>query len=91
MAGIQSNTNADAAFNIYPNPATQAFTVDIGYDLSSGSVEVYDINGKVIWQKRDLTGSGKQTVDLGEYPKGVYFVRVKDKGKEVFSKKVLLQ
>jgi hypothetical protein len=86
-----SATLADEHINLFPNPTTQAFTVEIDHDLTNGSVEVYDVNGKLIWQKRDLTGSGKQAVDLAEYPKGMYFVRVKDQGEEIFSKKVLLQ
>jgi hypothetical protein len=91
VAGIQPNASPNPNFKIYPNPANQAFTVEIDQDLTSGSIEVYDVNGKVIWQKNNLTGLSKQTVDITEYPKGVYFIRVKDKEKEVFSEKVLLQ
>lgn len=57
---------------IYPNPGKGQFFIQTEYEISS--VQVYSITGELV---RDI--SGALTVDLTEYPKGIYTFKVTPK------------
>jgi len=56
-------------FNVFPNPATR----DIVYFNRIADVEVVDIKGAVKFK-----GKNALTLDVSNYPAGVYFVRTQD-------------
>ncbi len=65
--------------NLYPNPTNG----DIQFDLTSGesesfSIEIYDIAGKIVMQKKHIQDEGKRTVSLptSELARGVYTLKV---------------
>ena len=72
---------------LFPNPTTGAFTANYERGLQ---ISAYDIFGRVVYQSTDLPVSQSITVDLGLYPKGVYFVRIK-LDEEIISRKIILQ
>jgi hypothetical protein len=57
--------------DIYPNPSNGIFNIDIAYDYIS--IDVYDSYGNE-FLKRDKSQSG--TLDLTQYPNGVYYLRI---------------
>ncbi|MGZ4079641.1 MAG: T9SS type A sorting domain-containing protein, partial [Bacteroidia bacterium] len=69
------------SINVYPNPATEYFNVDITSDMDKDVLlVVYDILGnKIIEQKHTLV-NGVNTIktDFQNYINGVYIVRVID-------------
>ncbi len=89
-AGINSiATNEN--IKVYPNPATQIFTIEINQVLQNGQVELYDVNGRIVWQKQNISKTDKLNVDLSTSPEGIYFVKIKENNLEIYSKKVLLR
>jgi hypothetical protein len=48
---------------------------------ASSTLYLYNNDGKLIWQKRYNTGS--QNIDLGNMPKGVYFLKGKDAAEKI--------
>lgn len=59
------------SFRIYPNPANGVFNFSSATNYDS--LSVYDIQGKELFHK--LNESGMTSIDLTNYPNGLYFVQ----------------
>lgn len=68
-------------FKIYPNPSTGIINVR-GFQIQE--IEVIDYTG------RTIKYSGTLTIDLTEYPKGIYFIKVTST-EGVITRKIVLQ
>jgi hypothetical protein len=55
---------------LYPNPASESFTIESGDALAS-FVEVMDLSGKIVFN-----GTGVRQVTTAELPEGIYLVRI---------------
>ena len=90
--GVGENAEA-VSLEVYPNPSYGIFNLDINaIDLNNAELKVIDIVGKIVYEQGKLTVQGSQTVsiDLSEYPSGIYFVQIKNENHSV-SKKVFLK
>lgn len=71
-------------YSLWPNPTGGAFVVSISGE-PSGSVPVvialYTLQGEVLFVENLV--ARKSEFDIGEYPNGVYVMRLSHKGKEV--------
>lgn len=67
----------DVQFSIYPNPASDTFTIDV--DGKDADVQIIDPNGREMF-KTNLT-SVSQIIDISMLDAGVYFVKVIVNGK----------
>ncbi|MFI5164343.1 MAG: T9SS type A sorting domain-containing protein, partial [Bacteroidia bacterium] len=84
--------NFENNFNISPNPSTGIFTInssDPSTSLRVTDVEVYDVFGREVYQSKNPPIQSR-TLDLSSYPKGIYFLRIKENEK-MFSRKIVLQ
>ena len=88
--GIQSNV-LKPFFNVYPNPTTGTFTVELNNIAESAtvSVEIYGILGEKI-MKAEMAGSKQQVFDLSGKQHGIYLIRVIN-GEEVGMTKIIRQ
>ncbi|MCO5229887.1 MAG: T9SS type A sorting domain-containing protein [Chitinophagales bacterium] len=88
--GMNEN-NQKSIFSLYPNP-----TNDIVYgqlkNALNGKVEYYiaTIDGKLVQQKL-LQNSQKFSIDLSQYPKGMYFIQISQNGVLLETKKIIKQ
>jgi len=63
-------------FILYPNPATNLITVDLtGLDDGSKTIEIYSLCGVKISEEQ--THDRKICLDVADYPRGIYFIKVK--------------
>ncbi len=83
-----ADTAVPVRWSFYPNPTSGLLTVE--YDGLEGPFYVCDITGKAILQV-PASGRGKTTVDLRQYPAGVYFLRYSYAPEKWLSGKVILQ
>lgn len=68
--GVGENGLAD--LTIYPNPATDAVTIgNISPEITQ--LQVINVVGEVV-KNISLTGKNTQTLDVSDYPAGIYFV-----------------
>jgi hypothetical protein len=84
-ATITQNVNACTALNelnaaggsasLYPNPNNGLFNLELQTD---SHVQICDITGQIIWQHQ--LKSGRHQLDLGNAPKGIYFVKLSGTG-----------
>lgn len=68
-------------FNVYPNPSNGQFNVNLGE--GQWSVEVFDITGRKVYEGRH---KGQSAIDLGQCPKGLYFLKATNEGHEITTK-----
>jgi Secretion system C-terminal sorting domain len=59
---------------VYPNPAGK--TIFITGITSSPELGLFDLSGKLLWQKRIVTNQNSIEVDLPFLPSGVYMMRI---------------
>jgi len=71
----------DAVFALYPNPATDGFTIDI-YEKTS-LVSIYDVSGSLLLEQQV---AGKTYIDITSLQKGVYVVKVNGKVRKLVKK-----
>jgi len=81
--GIQHN-KIETEFTFYPNPANDIVTI-----LSSEGAQIELINmlGAVVTKKN--INSSKFTLDVEQFPRGIYYLKVDNNGKSILKKLVL--
>lgn len=73
---LSANSFETNQIAIYPNPSKGIFNFSFG-NLQPTKIEVYDISGKLILQKKELEIQNNQTnIDLTSTSNGVYFVKI---------------
>ena len=66
-------------FEMYPNPASSSVTVNLNNGLNNVSVELVDLQGRLITSYKKVTGASMK-VDLSTVSSGVYFIKVSSEG-----------
>ena len=61
---------------IYPNPIKDVVTISVGSSVVNKKIHITDLNGKIL--KSIKVVSASFTIDLSEYPSGVYFLKLED-------------
>ncbi len=62
---------------IYPNPANRQIKVGIPNAFQGTWLELYDINGIIIYKNQIMPGVSYQQLDVSEFPSGIYFAMLK--------------
>jgi hypothetical protein len=76
---------------IYPNPAIDNITIDINLPLENAEINIYDVAGRIVWQKKNVNEKDKHNVDISKLIKGIYFVKVMSGNNEVYNNKLLIE
>ena len=74
--------------SVYPNPFREEVTVDFGRNISSATIKLVDVYGKLI-EIYDLKDSDKQVIKRTDKASGVYLIEIEINDME-FSTKVIL-
>jgi hypothetical protein len=96
MNGTETNSNTFS--NIYPNPTSSEFTIDV---ISTGSttenqevtVEVYDVLGNLVISAKHQLVSGTNTMktNIEDFKNGMYFVRLLDVNSNVIHSQTVIK
>ncbi|NOQ73147.1 MAG: Omp28-related outer membrane protein [Crocinitomix sp.] len=77
--GLEDDLIVTSSINLYPNPTSTHTNIDLGnVDNENVMVQVYNMNGKLV-SSRDygmLNGSYTLPVELSDFEKGMYTVRI---------------
>ncbi len=76
---VMCEASAIDGYSVYPNPANEVLNIDLELENYQGddvSIEVIDINGKIIQLQQVQLNRGYNhlEVDLSEVPRGVYMI-----------------
>ncbi len=83
---LNEDENIDFGIEIYPNPSKNIFNIQ-WENASEVSYDVYDITGKIIYSKKNMDISeNTSSVDLSNYTKGMYFLKINLDGIEKSTK-----
>ena len=91
-ANIDKSEAQHEKLRIFPNPSDGIFTIEINKtENNKVSVEILDITGKLVYRNDfPVMGTLKETIDLQNLNKGMYFLRVKE-GEKISTVKVILR
>lgn len=77
------------AFEVYPNPTSGIFTINLKNNKVETKICVYDASGNYVLDMVSL-GNSKENIDLTRQPKGIYTLEIESVG-ETIMKKIILQ
>ncbi|MBK7691701.1 MAG: T9SS type A sorting domain-containing protein [Bacteroidetes bacterium] len=87
--------NRKADVQIYPNPATEMFTLEFDNEMVGRiTVQMFDMTGKLVYKLFDdqlKVSRNRLSFNSLALPKGMYFIRVSRNGKPLFSKKLTVR
>jgi photosystem II stability/assembly factor-like uncharacterized protein len=80
------------ALQIYPNPGKGMFTIELTTATKEIEMELYSITGKSLYQQKlEVTmNTNKTEIDLREYGRGVYMLRLRS-GNEIVTRKLIIE
>jgi hypothetical protein len=84
LSNEQYKTDNSNDVIFFPNPATDFLDVNIPYTKLPAYMTIYDIYGEIIKEIRLM--SGKESLNIGNLPKGIYIIKLKCKSGIIFSK-----
>lgn len=95
MRPIFGNTNlakideVEPQISIYPNPTSSYVNVELSeYSSENSELSLIDFSGKTIY--RSNFSGDRTTIDMTNYPPGVYFVKIQTENK-IFTEKIIRQ
>jgi hypothetical protein len=80
--GLEDNEQK-AKFNLYPNPATDNFTIEIEYEVKS--VEIYSLQG------HKVMSSTAKNINISNLSKGIYLFQIEDKNNIRSTQKLIVK
>jgi hypothetical protein len=80
-----SKSNSDV--EIFPNPATQSILIR-GENIKT--IEIYNVHGEKTYATSDFKQETSKEIDLYNFLKGIYFVKIYD-GKKIYTEKIVKQ
>ena len=78
--GLSANTVL-----LYPNPASDSFTIQNTSNQTIDQVTIYDIQGRVVFNT-DMNGQSEQNIFVGQLPSGIYMVRMQSADSDVIKR-----
>lgn len=91
VTGTLSNNDVPSLENtlqVYPNPSDGRFNLQWD-NAPSYNYQIYDVSGKLLQQKRDIT-TRQHALDLEGVAQGVYFLHIQSEGSTI-TKKLIVQ
>ena len=82
--GITAVEESESHVFVYPNPSNGTFNLNLGG--GQWKVEVYDITGRKVYENRV---DGRSVIDLGEFHKGMYFLKATGESRGMTAKVVV--
>jgi len=61
---------------LLPNPASSEFRIFGSYDIGMSRVEIYNLNGQRLLERKNLTNKNDLNFNIEKYAQGMYFVRI---------------
>lgn len=88
--GLVKNINNKVDVKVYPNPAKQKCTIEFKGDLKTKhTYTFFDVEGKII-MSGDITAK-TTVVDISEFAKATYFIKIENDNSMVYSQKLLIE
>ncbi len=91
LIGISESSISEIEYTIFPNPSRGKFNmITSKLEDEDYTLELYDINGKKLYEKHILAGKEKVEFDVSEFVNGIYFCKISNK-KYTETQKLIIQ
>lgn len=92
LLNVSTLANIKENINIYPNPATGNFTIELE-QFANEKIEVivYNNLGQIITKNKKQLPSSKLNLDLSQAENGLYSIQIRNEGQILTTKKVVIQ
>ena len=81
-----------AKLSVYPNPTTGELVITLPSAVATvGELQVLGLDGKVLHSQQLGDGILTETIDLSNYPSGIYFIKFQNTAGTIFFEKVIRQ
>ena len=91
MVGKSDPLSESGSLSIYPNPASRLLYVNLGNRIeNNGRIELFDIHGKVVFEKIIPPGYQVIQLDIDRLNNGMYILRWTESGKVTGISKVVV-
>ena len=78
-------------FSAFPNPATQAVSINYQMNEAGGELLVSDLLGHTVMSLPLKAAKGNVTLDVSNLPKGIYIYSIRQKGINSAAKKLIVR
>lgn len=84
------SANENLMLQIYPNPANDVITINYdGLKETNSSIEIINTVGQTLI-KQDVANETSQNISVSNLTSGIYFVQIKQNGKSIATKKLVI-
>lgn len=73
---IQSISAIEAGYKIYPNPVREVLNIRRNESNDDAHMSLYNNVGQRVFESGINKGVSGRSIDMGSYPKGIYFLRI---------------
>lgn len=87
-SGLELNAMTKLGFNIYPMPATEEINLQNNHNIYVTSIQVFDINGKLMMSK-EVETDGSIKLNIENLPMGTYLLNISDSNKSLVTAKFI--
>jgi exonuclease III len=94
---INSNTSATksqlakANLNIYPNPATNQFSITFEKNVKNGFLEIFSVDGRCVKSLMLLNNQSLVDININDLTNGIYYVKVSSESGEIIGKLMVIE
>lgn len=78
--GVDDVVETESVMKMYPNPTSNAITIQINSFFGKVTITVADLSGKLVLKQNDVDFEGSKVLNLGSLPSGMYIISVKGEG-----------
>jgi len=86
--GIDELSMNNNELSVYPNPASDNFTISINAVMKNALVEIYTVFGAKVYST--VLNNKQETINTKQFSSGIYFVKV-GAGEKLFTKKLIVE
>jgi len=91
LSSVNNISQNQSLFTVYPNPSDGKFTVNVeGLQQANCKLSICNLLGQEIYTTFFKGQQSKLDIDLSDFTKGLYFVKVDD-GKNIYSQKIITE
>ncbi len=94
LGGFSCNLSAEEyeneiEYSVYPNPASDVLTINIGQSNNTSSISIYNLVGEEV--STMVLNNGNNFLDVSALSSGVYFYAIKSNNTVIETKKLVIQ
>jgi hypothetical protein len=87
-----SLSKEENSIHVFPNPSSSIFTItSTYYEVSELKYFLYNSNGEYVKDLNTKNADGGMSIDLSDFPKGIYFLNVRSDNGFILNEKLILK